>query len=170
MRLCDGALVVVDAAEGVCIQTHSVLKQARAERVAPCLVINKIDRLATELGLDAAAAHERLALIVDEANAVLAALASAEFLAQADDAAEAADLECAAPPASIAMLVTITVDGSSFSPCTCCLCWLVSVRCSTSRMQLCTRRRGNGLGAPPHSLIAACTVGASAHARRSPVH
>ena len=95
MRLCDGALVVVDAAEGVCIQTRAVLRQARAECVAPCLVINKLDRLVTELGLDADAAYARVALIVDEANAVLAALASAEFLAQADDAAEAAELECA---------------------------------------------------------------------------
>jgi predicted GTPase len=93
VRLCDGALVVVDAAEGVCIQTHAVLKQARAERVAPCLVINKIDRLIVELGLDPEAAYERLLRIVDEANGVYAAMASAEFLAQANDAAEEEDFE-----------------------------------------------------------------------------
>ena len=34
-RLCDGALVVVDALEGVCIQTHAVLRTAWAEVRAP---------------------------------------------------------------------------------------------------------------------------------------
>lgn len=41
-RLCDGALVVIDSVEGVCIQTHAVLKVAWAEGIRPTLVVNKV--------------------------------------------------------------------------------------------------------------------------------
>lgn len=95
VRLCDGALVVVDAVEGLCVQTLAVLKQAWAERVTPTLVINKLDRLITELELDEEQAYERLVRIVDEANAVFSSMASVEFLQTADTLAEEAGFECA---------------------------------------------------------------------------
>lgn len=52
--------MVVDAVEGVRIQTHAVLRQAFQERVQPCLFVNKIDRLVLELRMTPAEAFERV--------------------------------------------------------------------------------------------------------------
>lgn len=43
---------MVDVVEGVCAQTKVVLKQAWLEHITPVLVLNKIDRLITELKLE----------------------------------------------------------------------------------------------------------------------
>ncbi|KAJ7069984.1 translation elongation factor 2 [Mycena amicta] len=70
-RLCDGALVLVDVVEGVCTQTIAVLRQAWLDRLRPILVINKFDRLITELKLAPVEAYHHLARLIEQVNAVM---------------------------------------------------------------------------------------------------
>lgn len=70
-RLCDGAVVLVDAVEGVCSQTVTVLRQTWTEKLKPLLVINKMDRLITELKMSPTEAYSHLAKLVEQVNAVM---------------------------------------------------------------------------------------------------
>ncbi|KAI0393090.1 P-loop containing nucleoside triphosphate hydrolase protein [Xylariaceae sp. FL0594] len=70
-RLCDGACVLVDAVEGVCSQTVTVLRQTWVEKLKPLLVINKIDRLVTELKMTPGEAYIHLSKLLEQVNAVL---------------------------------------------------------------------------------------------------
>jgi len=70
-RLCDGALVLVDAVEGVCSQTVTVLRQTWIEKLKPLLVINKMDRLVTELKMSPAEAYTHLNKLIEQVNAVM---------------------------------------------------------------------------------------------------
>lgn len=78
-RLCDGALIVVDVLEGMCTQTHAVLFKALKERMRPCLILNKIDRLALEMRLTPTEAFQHLRRIVENVNALASSLLNSEL-------------------------------------------------------------------------------------------
>jgi elongation factor 2 len=78
-RAIDGAIVVVDAVEGVMTQTEMYLRVALEERVRPVLFINKIDRLIKELRLSPSEIQQRLVQIVKDINTLIANYADKEF-------------------------------------------------------------------------------------------
>ncbi|KAF2863222.1 P-loop containing nucleoside triphosphate hydrolase protein [Piedraia hortae CBS 480.64] len=77
-RLCDGAVVLVDAVEGVCSQTVTVLRQTWTEKLKPLLVINKMDRLFTEWKLNPEEAYTHLSKLLEQVNAVMGSFALGE--------------------------------------------------------------------------------------------
>ncbi len=68
LRAIDGAVVVVDAVEEIMAQTETVTRQALEERVRPVLFINKVDRLITELHLNAEGIEKKLTHIINSFN------------------------------------------------------------------------------------------------------
>lgn len=71
LRVTDGALVVVDSVEGVCVQTETVLRQALTERIKPVMTINKLDRSFLELQLEAEDMYQNFSRIIETANVVM---------------------------------------------------------------------------------------------------
>ncbi|KAL0884577.1 hypothetical protein Bca101_008558 [Brassica carinata] len=72
LRITDGALVVVDCIEGVCVQTETVLRQALGERIRPVLAVNKMDRCFLELKLEGEEAYQTLQRVIENANVIMA--------------------------------------------------------------------------------------------------
>jgi len=68
LRIIDGAIVVVDALEEIMAQTEIVTRQALEERVQPVLLINKVDRLITELHLNEEQIQKKLDHIINSFN------------------------------------------------------------------------------------------------------
>ena len=80
VRLCDGALILVDVVEGVCPQTISALKQAWVENLKPLLVLNKLDRLIIEQMMTPFDAMIRLQQLVEQINVVVGELFASDVL------------------------------------------------------------------------------------------
>jgi len=79
MRAVDGAIVIVDAVEGIMPQTETVLRQSLKERVKPVLFINKVDRLIKEIKLTPELMQERFLKIITNVNKLISQIAEPEF-------------------------------------------------------------------------------------------
>lgn len=75
LRITDGALVVVDCVEGVCVQTETVLRQALGERIRPVMTVNKLDRCFLELMADPEEAYNGFRRVIESANVIMATYA-----------------------------------------------------------------------------------------------
>jgi|Transcript_42646 elongation factor 2 len=71
LRVTDGALVVVDYVEGVCVQTETVLRQALSEKIKPVMMINKIDRGILELQVDGETMYQNFQRVIENANIII---------------------------------------------------------------------------------------------------
>lgn len=71
LRVTDGALVVVDCIEGVCVQTETVLRQAIAERIKPVLFLNKLDRIFLELNMTPEESFKNFRNSIESVNVIV---------------------------------------------------------------------------------------------------
>ncbi|KAM9925506.1 hypothetical protein OXX80_010891, partial [Metschnikowia pulcherrima] len=71
LRVTDGALVVVDCVEGVCVQTETVLRQALQERIKPVVIINKVDRALLELQVTKEDLYQSFSRTVESVNVII---------------------------------------------------------------------------------------------------
>lgn len=76
LRLADGAVLIVDAVEGVMVNTERAIRHAIQERLPIVVVINKVDRLITELKLPPTDAYHKLRHSIDEINQLIGTLSS----------------------------------------------------------------------------------------------
>eukprot|EP00300_Choanocystis_sp_HF-7_P023742 c2471_g1_i1.p1 GENE.c2471_g1_i1~~c2471_g1_i1.p1 ORF type:complete len:1004 (-),score=197.96 c2471_g1_i1:134-3118(-) len=76
-RMADAMVIVVDALEGVLMQTERLLHAAVAARLPVVLVLAKVDRLILEVRIPPADAYYKLKHTIDEVNEILAAAAVA---------------------------------------------------------------------------------------------
>jgi len=69
LRVTDGACVVLCCLKGVQVQTKTVLRQAIAERVKPCVFLNKLDRCFGEVNWDGEKAYQQFKTEIEKLDA-----------------------------------------------------------------------------------------------------
>ena len=80
LRVTDGALVVVDYVEGVCVQTETVLRQSLQELIKPVLMINKCDRALFELRHNAETMYQNFLRVIENANVIISTYQNEEYM------------------------------------------------------------------------------------------
>ncbi|CAB4272248.1 unnamed protein product [Prunus armeniaca] len=76
LRLADGAVLIVDAAEGMMVNTERAIRHAIQDRLPIVVVINKVDRLITELKLPPRDAYFKLRHTLEVINNHITAASS----------------------------------------------------------------------------------------------
>lgn len=84
VRLCDGAIIVVDIVEGVCAQTRICLQQAYNENLKTVLFFNKIDRLILEKRMTPEEAYKHISQVLEQVNAVVGNIFASDIIAKQD--------------------------------------------------------------------------------------
>ena len=80
LRVTDGALVVVDYVEGVCVQTETVLRQSLQELIKPVLMINKCDRALFELRHNSETMYQNFLRVIENANVIISTYQNEEYM------------------------------------------------------------------------------------------
>ncbi|KAL8501384.1 hypothetical protein ACS0TY_020790 [Phlomoides rotata] len=76
LRLADGAVLIVDAAEGVMVNTERAIRHAIQDRLPIVVVLNKVDRLITELKLPPKDAYHKIRHTIEVINHHITAASS----------------------------------------------------------------------------------------------
>ncbi|XP_014600269.1 PREDICTED: elongation factor Tu GTP-binding domain-containing protein 1 [Polistes canadensis] len=84
VRLCDGAFIIIDVVEGICPQTRSALSISYIEGLKPILILNKIDRLITEIKLSPLDTYFHLRQLLEQVNAVMGELFARDIMERED--------------------------------------------------------------------------------------
>ncbi|KAF9310911.1 U5 small nuclear ribonucleoprotein component [Podila horticola] len=71
LRISDGAVLVVDAIEGVMANTARLIRHCIQERITLTMVVNKVDRLILELKLPPTDAYFKLKHTIEEVNTII---------------------------------------------------------------------------------------------------
>jgi ribosome assembly protein 1 len=84
LTACDGAVLVLDAVEGMGARTHQVMRETFQQQHTPVLVINKVDRLCTDLMLTPTEAYVRLRTLLETVNAAASSMLTSARQVSAD--------------------------------------------------------------------------------------
>ncbi|CAJ0964082.1 unnamed protein product, partial [Mesorhabditis belari] len=76
LLLSDIALLLVDVVEGVCSQTHTLMRQAIQNGQTIILVLNKLDRLKVELRMSSSEAYRHIVRLLEAVNSSLSQFVS----------------------------------------------------------------------------------------------
>mmetsp|Transcript_13620 Transcript_13620/g.25573 ORF Transcript_13620/g.25573 Transcript_13620/m.25573 type:complete len:1048 (+) Transcript_13620:126-3269(+) len=71
LRLVDGAMIVLDVVEGMTMHDEMLMRQCVQEGLAMVLVLNKVDRLITDLKLPLRDAYYKIVRVLEDANGCL---------------------------------------------------------------------------------------------------